>query len=123
MVKPVLLTVDDDRDVLSAIARDLRKHYGQEYRVLRTDSGSGALELLQKLKDQREPVALVLSDQRMPAMDGVTLLAETIKLHPKSKRALTIDDIRAPSTLNPLPKNPSELSPVHSMNSQQNGLL
>ena len=88
MVKPVLLTVDDDRDVLSAIARDLRKHYGQEYRVLRTDSGSGALELLQKLKDQREPVALVLSDQRMPAMDGVTLLAETIKLHPKSKRAL-----------------------------------
>ena len=88
MVKPVLLTVDDDRDVLNAITRDLRKHYGQEYRVLRTDSGSGALELLQQLKDQREPVALVLSDQRMPAIDGVTLLAKTIQLHPKSKRAL-----------------------------------
>ena len=52
MVKPVLLTVDDDRDVLSAIARDLRKHYGQEYRVLRTDSGSGALDLLQKLNPE-----------------------------------------------------------------------
>ena len=78
MVKPVLLTVDDDKEVLSAIARDLRKHYGQDYRVLRADSGSSALELLHALKEQDEPVALVLSDQRMPGMDGVTLLAETL---------------------------------------------
>jgi thioredoxin reductase (NADPH) len=88
MAKPVLLTVDDDRDVLSAIARDLRKHYAQEYRVLRADSGQAALELLQALKQRDEPIALVLSDQRMPGMDGVTLLAETLKLHPKSKRVL-----------------------------------
>lgn len=88
MAKPVLLTVDDDKDVLSAIARDLRKHYGQEYRVLRADSGLGALELLRELKEQEQPVALVLSDQRMPGMDGVTLLAETMKHHPRSKRAL-----------------------------------
>ena len=88
MVKPVLLTVDDDRDVLSAIARDLRKHYRQDYRVLRAESGPGALELLHALKTRKEPVALVLSDQRMPGMDGVTLLAETLKHHPKSKRAL-----------------------------------
>lgn len=88
MTKPVLLTVDDDRDVLSAIARDLRKHYADEYRVLRADSGPGALELLRDLKAQEQPVALVLSDQRMPDMDGVTLLAETLALHPKSKRAL-----------------------------------
>jgi thioredoxin reductase (NADPH) len=88
MVKPVLLTVDDDRDVLGAIARDLRKHYGEDYRVLRADSGPGALELLAELKEREEPVALVLSDQRMPEMDGVTLLAETMKHHPKCKRAL-----------------------------------
>ena len=78
MVKPVLLVVDDDRDVLSAIARDLRRHYGQDYRVLRTDSGQSALDILRELKDQQEPVALVLSDQRMPGMDGLQLL-ERIK--------------------------------------------
>lgn len=88
MVKPVLLTVDDDRDVLGAIARDLRKQYGEHYRVLRADSGPGALELLVELKQREEPVALVLSDQRMPDMDGVTLLAETKKHHPACKRAL-----------------------------------
>jgi len=88
MVKPVLLTVDDDRDVLSAIARDLRRHYGGDYRVLRSESGAKALDLLLELKQREEPVALVLSDQRMPGMDGVTLLAETLKHHPRSKRAL-----------------------------------
>jgi thioredoxin reductase (NADPH) len=88
MVKPVLLVVDDDRDVLGAIARDLRRHYGQDYRVVRTDSGESALDILRELKEQDEPVALVLSDQRMPGMDGVSLLAETIKYHPGSKRAL-----------------------------------
>ncbi len=88
MVKPVLLTVDDDRDVLNAVARDLRKHYGRDYRVLRTDSGAAALDLLRELKEQDDPVALVLSDQRMPGMDGVTLLSETIKYYPTCKRAL-----------------------------------
>ena len=87
-VKPVLLIVDDDLDVLNAVARDLRKHYSRTYRVLRADSGQGALELLLELKQRSEPVALVLSDQRMPGMDGVSLLAETRKHHPKSKRAL-----------------------------------
>ena len=88
MPKPVLLTVDDDADVLSAIARDLRKWYGRDYRILRTDSGRAALTLLRELKDRNDPVALVLSDQRMPEMDGVTLLSETMTLHPKAKRAL-----------------------------------
>jgi thioredoxin reductase (NADPH) len=88
MSKPVLLTVDDDADVLSAIARDLRSHYGRDYRVLRADSGPVALTLLHELKDRQQPVALVLADQRMPGMDGVTLLAETMALHSKSKRAL-----------------------------------
>jgi thioredoxin reductase (NADPH) len=88
MAKPVLLTVDDDADVLSAIARDLRKQYGRAYRILRADSGFAALTLLRELKDRGDPVALILSDQRMPKMDGVTLLSEAMKSHPKSKRAL-----------------------------------
>lgn len=88
MPKPVLLSVDDDVDVLSAIARDLRKQYGSAYRILRADSGFTALTLLRELKDRGDPVALVLSDQRMPNMDGVTLLAEAMKSHPKCKRAL-----------------------------------
>lgn len=88
MVKPVLLAVDDDRDVLNAVTRDLRQHFGQQYRVLKADSGPSALELLRGLKERNEPVALILSDQRMPGMDGVTLLQESIKLHPASRRAL-----------------------------------
>ncbi len=78
MTKPVLLTVDDDADVLAAIARDLRGHYGRDYRVLRADSGATALELLGELKERREPVALMLSDQRMPKMDGIAFLSEAI---------------------------------------------
>ena len=88
MAKPVVLTVDDDAELLSAIARDLRKHYGRDYRVLRADSGAAALAVLRELKDRNDPVALVVSDQRMPSMDGVTLLSEVMTLHPKSKRAL-----------------------------------
>jgi len=88
MTKPVLLTVDDDAEVLAAVARDLRKRYGRDYRILRADSGSGALDLLGELKEREEPVALMLSDQRMPKMDGVAFLSEAMKLYPKSKRAL-----------------------------------
>lgn len=88
MGKPVLLTVDDDADVLAAIARDLRGHYGRDYRILRADSGAAALELLGDLKERDEHVALLLSDQRMPKMDGVAFLSEAMKLFPKSKRAL-----------------------------------
>ncbi len=88
MTKPVLLTVDDDLDVLAAIARDLRKQYGRHYRILRADSGGEALELLGELKERGEPVALLLSDQRMPRMDGVEFLTRAKKLHPRSRRAL-----------------------------------
>lgn len=88
MANPVLLTVDDDADVLSAIARDLRKQYGRAYRILRADSGFAALTLLRELKDRGDHVALVLSDQRMPKMDGITFLSEAMKSHPNSKRAL-----------------------------------
>ena len=82
MAKPIILAVDDDPDVLSAIIRDLRKNYGRDYRILRADSGSSALEFLTELSDTDAPVALLLSDQRMPGMDGVTFLSEVASLYP-----------------------------------------
>jgi thioredoxin reductase (NADPH) len=88
MPKPVLLTVDDDPEVLRAIERDLRGHYAQKYRVMRADSGSAGLSTLRELKARNNPVALVLADQRMPQMDGVGFLAEAMDIHPQAKRAL-----------------------------------
>ena len=88
MTKPILLAVDDDSDVLNAIARDLRTKYGRDFRVLRAESGKAALELLRELKERGSPVALLLSDQRMPGMDGVTFLSQTMEDFPKAKRAL-----------------------------------
>lgn len=88
MSKPAILTVDDDREVLQAIVRDLRTQYGRDYRILPAGSGAAALELLGDLEERGDPIALILSDQRMPKMDGVTFLSEAAKSHPKTKRAL-----------------------------------
>jgi len=87
-MKPVLITVDDDREVLRAVERDLRRHYGENYRVLRAESGSSALEALKTLKLRNDPVALLLVDQRMPEMTGVEFLERAMELYPDAKRAL-----------------------------------
>ena len=86
--KPVILTVDDDPQVLGAVARDLRRRYSDDYRVVRSDSGQGALDAVQEFKTRGTPVALLLADQRMPQMDGVAFLSEAMKLFPDAKRAL-----------------------------------
>ena len=88
MAKPVLLTVDDDPQVLKAIERDLRHQYSEHYRIMRSNSGKAALETLKQLKVRNEPVALLLADQRMPQMDGVDFLGEAMDLFPEAKRAL-----------------------------------
>ncbi|HBY94438.1 MAG: FAD-dependent oxidoreductase [Ardenticatenaceae bacterium] len=88
MAKPVILTVDDEPTVLSAIARDLRRQYGNQYRVLAADSGTTALETLRQLKLRNESVALFLVDQRMPRMTGVEFLGEAVKSFPEARRAL-----------------------------------
>jgi thioredoxin reductase (NADPH) len=88
MAKPALLTVDDDAEVLRAIERDLRSRYSKDYRVLRADSGQAALEMLHQLKTRNDSVALMLVDQRMPNMNGVTFLTEAIKIFPASKRVM-----------------------------------
>ena len=88
MAKPILLSVDDDSDVLRAIERDLRSQYGAEYRVMGSDSPEGALDLLKQLKVRNDSVALLLADQRMPRMDGVEFLREATRIFPEAKRAL-----------------------------------
>src|SRR5260370_9903803 len=88
MQKPVILTVDDDPDVLRAIERDLKKHYEEHYRVLRADSGKAALDLLARLQRRNDAVALLLVDHRMPEMNGVETLQEAMKLYPNAKRTL-----------------------------------
>ena len=88
MAKPDLLTVDDDPEVLRGIERDLRRRYSKEYRILRADSGQAALEALRQIRDRQEDVALLLADQRMPEMDGVTFLNAARELHPEARRVL-----------------------------------
>jgi thioredoxin reductase (NADPH) len=88
MTKPILLSVDDDSDVLRAIERDLRSQYGGQYRVIGSDSPTDALELLKELKLRNDSVALLLADQRMPRMDGVEFLREAMDIFPEAKRAL-----------------------------------
>jgi len=88
MGKPILLSVDDDTDVLRAIERDLRSQYGAKYRVLSSDSPEGALSLLKELRVRNDGVALLLADQRMPHMDGVGFLRQARQIFPDAKRAL-----------------------------------
>ncbi|WP_324675523.1 FAD-dependent oxidoreductase [Hymenobacter sp. GOD-10R] len=88
MKKPVLLAVDDDPQVLSAIDRDLRSEFRRDYRVIRASSGAEALEIIKELNVRAEPLALVLADQRMPGMEGVELLEKTRTLFPNAKRVL-----------------------------------
>lgn len=88
MAKPILMTIDDDPEVLRAIERDLRREYGNRFRILRADSGATALDLLRQLKQRNDPVALLLADQRMPQMEGVEFLAEAMQLFPATKRVL-----------------------------------
>lgn len=88
MRKPIIFAVDDEPAVLAAVARDLRRAYGQSYQVLRADSGESALEALRELKLRGAPVALLLADQRMPGLSGVAFLAEALPLFPAAKRVL-----------------------------------
>ena len=88
MARPILLAVDDDVSVLEAVVQDLRRHYGATYRVMRAASGQAALDTMAQLKKRQEPVALLLSDQRMPGMTGVEFLEKARELYPEAKRVL-----------------------------------
>jgi thioredoxin reductase (NADPH) len=88
MARPILLAVDDDVNVLEAVVQDLRRHYGAEYRVMRAASGQAALDTLEQVKAREEPVALLLSDQRMPGMTGVEFLERSRTSYPEARRVL-----------------------------------
>lgn len=88
MKLPYLLIVDDDPQVLGAIQRDVRSKYRNEYRIASTDSATEALELVKELKLKNETVALIISDQRMPEMDGITFLEKTRELFEDAKQVL-----------------------------------
>jgi thioredoxin reductase (NADPH) len=88
MTKPVIVALDDDLEVLQAIELDLRKEYGERFRVVRSNSPQTALEVLQKLKLRNESAALFLVDQRMPQMSGVEFLEQAMEIFPLTKRVL-----------------------------------
>lgn len=88
MARPVLLTVDDDPDVLRAVERDLRKQYSDRYRVMSAGSGPAALDVLTRLAARSEPVALLVADYRMPGMSGIEFLTAAVREFPGVRRVL-----------------------------------
>lgn len=86
--KPVMLTVDDDPSVSRAVARDLRRHYGEDHRIVRAESGPDALGTLKELKLRGETVALLIADYRMPQMSGIEFLEQAMDLYPAARRVL-----------------------------------
>lgn len=88
MPASTILCVDDEPQVLNAVERDLRTHYGAKYRIVKAGSGDAALDLLKRLKERDDLVALFLVDQRMPGMTGTELLSEARKIYPTAKKVL-----------------------------------
>lgn len=88
MIKAHILAVDDDRTVLNAVERDLRQKYGHDYRIIKAESGSSALDVITQLKGRHETVALFIVDQRMPEMSGVQFLEQAVRLFPEARKVL-----------------------------------
>src|ERR671912_1318672 len=86
--RPALLTVDDDPAVSRAVARDLRRRYGERFRVVRAESGDSALEALREIALRGEQVAVLLADYRMPRMSGIEFLEQAMDLFPLARRVL-----------------------------------
>jgi thioredoxin reductase (NADPH) len=86
--RPVILTVDDDPGVSRAVARDLRRKYGEKNRIVRAESGEAALDALRQMKLRGEQVAVLLADYRMPEMNGIEFLEQAMDIYPGARRAL-----------------------------------
>src|SRR5215212_9335538 len=86
--RPVLLTVDDDPSVSRAVARDLRRRYGQHYRIVRAESGAQALDAVREITLRGDQVALLLADYRMPQLSGIEFLEQAMDIVPFARRVL-----------------------------------
>jgi thioredoxin reductase (NADPH) len=86
--RPAILAVDDEPAVLAAVSRDLRRHFGERYRILRAGSGADALDLLGEMRTRGDDVAMLVADQRMPGMDGTDYLVKARGIYPAAKRVL-----------------------------------
>jgi thioredoxin reductase (NADPH) len=86
--RATILAVDDEPSVLAAVARDLRRGFGEHYRILRAGSGTDALELLNEMRRRGENLAMVVADQRMPGVEGTELLVKARQIYPEAKRVL-----------------------------------
>src|SRR6266571_7180583 len=86
--RPAIVAVDDEPAVLAAVARDLRRGFGERYRVMRAGSGAEGLELLSQVRARGEQVALLVADQRMPGLTGTDYLVKAREIVPEAKRVL-----------------------------------
>ena len=86
--RAAILTVDDDPGVSRAIARDLRRQYGEEYRIVRAESGEAGLDALREMKLRGDEVAVILADYRMPRISGIEFLEQAMQLYPLARRVL-----------------------------------
>ena len=86
--RPSILTVDDDPGVSRAVARDLRRRYGENYRIVRAETGEQALDALREMKLRGDTVAILLADYRMPRMSGLEVLDTAMDLYPAARRVL-----------------------------------
>jgi len=86
--RPAILTVDDDPGVSRAVARDLRRQYGERYRIVRAESASAGLDALRQMKLRGDVVAVILADYRMPELSGIEFLEQAMDIYPGARRVL-----------------------------------
>src|SRR5581483_805338 len=87
-IRTAILTVDDDPGVSRAVARDLRRRYGERHRIVRAESGPSALDALRQMKLRGDLVAVILADYRMPEMNGIEFLERAMDIYPGARRVL-----------------------------------
>src|SRR6266702_8502845 len=86
--RTAIITVDDDPSVSRAIARDLRRRYGERHRIVRAESGEQALDALRQMKLRGDQVAILLADYRMPGLTGIEFLERAMDVYPYARRVL-----------------------------------